>query len=164
MEPMFVCGPWLPGRKDYGYPRACRPVAAHSHQDQGMTDAHIKLALVGAMQQRAAMSPLIPEAEALVVVSLLVSNPPEPKTTCFPLSMCSGRVIDSQARHHTLKPKSFAPAGRCPVRDHQHRATAASLAPIPSTLGGGGVTASHCLRAYTQSSPACSCLTVFTVH
>lgn len=129
-----------------------------------MTDAHIKLALVGAMQQRAAMSPLIPEAEALVVVSLLVSNPPEPKTTCFPLSMCSGRVIDSQARDNALKPTVGPSADRCPVRDHQHRATAASLAPIPSTLGGGEVTASLTPFANTHHADACSCLTVFTVH
>ena len=89
-EPMFVCGPWLPGRKDYECPRACRPVAAHSHQDQGMTDAHIKLALVGAMQQRASPHPLIPKVHPLVVVSLLVSSPSRTENDVFPIEHVFG--------------------------------------------------------------------------
>ena len=55
-----------------------------------MTDAHIKLALVGAMQQRAAMSPLIPETEALVVVSLLVSSPSRTEDDVFPVEHVFG--------------------------------------------------------------------------
>ena len=74
-QPPFVCGPRLPGHKDYGYPRACRPVAAHSHQDHLSSYPRIRTVLVGAMQQRSRSSPLIPIGRTLVVVSLLVSTP-----------------------------------------------------------------------------------------
>ena len=117
-----------------------------------------------AMQQRAIRAPLIPETVPLVVVSLLVSNPPEPKTTCFPPSMCSGRVIDLQARRQSPKPNGSAPADRCPVRDHQHRTRVHSLIPTGSAFGGGEVTASLTPFANTHDADACSCLTVFTVH